>query len=214
MIKENTVWLQISTEVVRNIGFNIDEKSFAIYAYLLYQHFRSRDKDTKVVSINHNKMKVILGITDNRTIKNSFKILHTQGLVMEEVEKLPINKPLTVALLQPYDENWFTQLPINLNIHLDEVGLIGYRLMYYYESYINRSEITKDYCFPSYETIMSDLKISDKTLTRYNNRLKKEKLISITKHQVHFDNPFDDDLFDKYNNHYRVNLFNIKQMEK
>ncbi|MGE7840719.1 hypothetical protein ACQKNX_08000 [Lysinibacillus sp. NPDC093712] len=210
MIKEKLIWLQIPTEIVRNIGFNVDEKSFAVYAYLLYQKFRSHDKNNNVININHNKMKDGLGITDNRTIKNSFNILHNQGLIKEKVIKLPINKELKVTLLRPYDDNWFTQLPLNLNLYLDRIGLIGYRLMYYYESYINRNVISKDYCFPSYETILSDLKISDKTLTRYNNRLKKEKLISITKHQVHFDNPFDDNIFDKYNNHYRVNLFNIK----
>lgn len=208
-MKNNKVWLQVPTEIVRNIGFKIDEKTFAVYVYLLYKKFRGYEKNEMVIKVNNNIMKDSLGINDNRTIKKSFQILHEQGLIKEKISKLPINKDVSITLLLPYKDDWFTQLPLNLNLHIESIGLIGFRLMYYYESYINRNDIMKDYCFPAYETIITDLNISDKTLTRYNNKLKKEKLISITKHQVHFDNPFDEDKFDRYNNHYRVNLANI-----
>ena len=209
MKENNKIWLQVPTEIVRNIGFNIDEKTFAVYVYLLYKKFRGYEKDANIVKVNNNIMKVSLNINDNRTIKKSFQILHDQGLIKENLIKLPINKDISITLLQPFKDDWFTQLPLNLNLHIGTIGLLGYRLMYYYESYINRNDIMKDYCFPAYETIITDLNISDKTLTRYNNKLKKEKLISITKHQVHFDNPFDEDKFDRFNNHYRVNLSNI-----
>ena len=203
------LWLQVPTEIVRNIGFNIDEKSFAVYAYLLYKKFRSRDKDNNLLKIDHNAMKNILCINDNRTLKRCFKVLYEQRLIKDEVSKFPTNGYLEVELLFPYRKDWFTQLPLDLLNKIKDTGHHGYRLMYYYESYINRNEVTQDYCYPSYITIREDLKISDDTLTKYNNVLKKLKLISIVKHEVQFDNPLDEDKFTRFNNHYRVNLFNI-----
>lgn len=209
MNDKNKLWLQVPTEIVRNIGFNIDEKSFAVYVYLLYKKFRMHDKNNTVLEVDHVSIKNALGINDNRTLKNCFKNLYEQKLIKNEINYFPIRKKLKLELLHPYRDDWFTQIPLNLNLHIETIGLIGYRLVFYYESYINRNDIMKDYCFPAYETIINDLNISDKTLTRYNNKLKKEKLISITKHQVHFDNPFDENKFDKFNNHYKVNLSNI-----
>ncbi|QIC46259.1 hypothetical protein GAG94_03420 [Lysinibacillus sphaericus] len=209
MVKENKLWLQVPTEIVRNIGFNIDEKSFAVYAFLLFKKFRSYDKNENVLKIDHNVMKNILNINDNRTLKRCFKMLYEQQLVEDEVSKFPTNGYLEVKLLSTYRKDWFTQLPIDLLNIINDTGHHGYRLMYYYESYINRNEVTQDYCYPSYITIREDLKISDDTLTKYNNALKKLKLISIVKHEVQFDNPLDEDRFTRFNNHYRVNLFNI-----
>lgn len=207
--KNKVMWLQVPTEIVRNIGFNVDEKSFAVYAFLLHEKFKTHDKNNSILEVDHISIKNSLGINDNRTLKNCFKNLYEQKLIKNEINDFPIRKKLKLELLHPYREDWFTQLPLNLNLHIESIGLIGYRLMYYYESHITRNNVMKDYCFPAYETIITDLNISDKTLTRYNNKLKKEKLISITKHQVHFDNPFDENRFDRYNNHYRVNIFNI-----
>ena len=211
MTKEKKLWLQIPTEVVRNIGFEIDEKAFAVYTSILFAKFKLSVPDNEVVKFKHSEMKNLLHINDGRTIKKALMQLCEQGLIIWEQDNLPRNGGnLEITPLQPFKKNWFTQLPINLNLHIGDIGLIGYRLMYYYESHINRKIVTKDYCYPSYETIMEDLQISDKTLTKYNELLKKEKLITVTKHKVHFDNPFDEGIFDRYNNHYRVNLLNIK----
>ncbi|KOS61478.1 hypothetical protein FJQ98_16455 [Lysinibacillus agricola] len=209
MSKESTIRLQIPTEVVRNIGFKIDEKSFAIYAFLLYQKFRSRDKNDPILQIDHVVMKNNLGINDNRTLKRCFKVLYDQKLIKNEISKFPTNGQLKVELLYPYRKDWFTQLPLKSLNRIEEIGHHGYRLMYYYESYINRNDISQDYCYPSYISIRDDLKISDDTLTKYNTQLKKLKLITITKHEVQFDNPLDENRFTRFNNHYRVNLFNV-----
>lgn len=208
-MRDKKVWLQVPTEIVRNIGFDIDEKSFSIYAYLLYTKFRSHNKDSPVLQIDHIAMKTNLGINDNRTLKKCFKVLHNQKLIKNEVSKFPTNGQLKVELLSQFRKDWFTQLPINLLNKIKETGYNGFRLMYYYESYINRNNITQDYCYPSYIAIREDLKISDDTLTKYNDRLRKLKLITITKHEVQFDNPLDENRYTRFNNHYRVNLINI-----
>lgn len=209
MSEKNKLWLRVPTEIVRNIGFKIDEKSFAAYAFLLYKKFSALNKNSKILQIDQNVMKNNLGINDNRTLKRCFKVLYEQGLINKEISEFPTNGYLEVELLFPYKEDWYTQLPLDLLNRIKETGHHGYRLMYYYESYINRKDIMKDFCYPSYIAIREDLKISNDTLTKYNNALKKLKLITIEKHKVQFDNPLDEDRFTRFNNHYRINLFNI-----
>lgn len=202
MSDKNKIWLQVPTEIVRNEGFNIDEKSFTVYAFLLYKQFKAFNDSE--IEVNLKDIKIVTGITDNRTIKKCFSILHNQGLI-SEIKRLPINKALNITLFKTYKDNYFTQMPLELLKNLDTVGLIGFRLMYYYESYINRKNVTSLYCYPSYETIQEDLKISNFSVTKYNKILQKEKLIIITKHKGEY-NPFCDDGLDRFNNHYRVNL--------
>lgn len=206
MNKGSNLWLQVPTEVVRNIGFNIDEKSFAIYAFLLFKKFKAFNNCEIDVSLKD--IKVVTGITDNRTIKKCFVNLHNQCLIKYEIDKLPINKPLQIIMLEPYKSDYFTQIPLELLKSIDSVGLIGFRLMYYYESYINRSNISKLFCYPSYETIQIDLGISNFSVTKYNKLLAKEKLITITKHKAEYD-PFGDSGLEKFNNHYSVNLHKL-----
>jgi len=206
MSDKNKLWLQMPTEVVRNIGFNIDKKSFAVYAYLLYKKFKAfNNSEIDVLLID---IKAVTGITDNRTIKKCFSNLHSQGLIKNQIDKLPINKPLQIIMLEPYKNDYFTQLPLELLKLLNSIGLIGFRLMYYYESFINRSNVSKQFCYPSYETIQIDLGISNFSVTKYNKLLVKEKLITITKHKAEYD-PFGDSGLEKFNNHYSVNLHKL-----
>ncbi len=206
MSKESTIWLQIPTEIVRNIGFKVDEKSFAVYAFLLYKKFKAFNNSE--IDVLLKDIKVVTGITDNRTIKKCFSNLHNQGLIKNKIDKLPINNPLQITMLKPYKDDYFTQIPLDLLRSIDSIGLIGFRLMYYYESYINRSDMTKLFCYPSYETIQIDLGISNFSVTKYNKLLAKEKLITITKHKAEYD-PFGDGGLEKFNNHYTVNLDKI-----
>lgn len=205
MNKEKKIWLQIPNRIIRNTEFNIDEKSFAIYAFLLFKKF-------KVFNVNEievllRDIKAVTGIVDNRTLKKCFITLHTQGLVQNKVVELPINKPIKFEMSNFSNEN-FTQIPLNLLKSIDSIGLIGFRLMYYYESYINRKNVTKQFCYPSYETIQDDLKISNFSVTKYNKILVNEKLLTITKHKVEYD-PFGDSGLERFNNHYTINLFKI-----
>lgn len=205
MSKEKRIWVQIPNEVIRNNGFKIDEKSFAIYAYLLYKKFQAFNNNK--IDVPLMDIKYVTGITDNRTIKKCFSILHDQGLI-SAIKKLPINNPLQIELLQPYKDNYFTQIPLELLKSINVVGVIGFRLMYYYESFINRKNVTKQYCYPSYENIQEDLGISNFSVTKYNKLLVKEKLITITKHKVEYDS-FGDSGLERFNNHYSVNLHNL-----
>ncbi|MEQ6355206.1 hypothetical protein ABNX05_11310 [Lysinibacillus sp. M3] len=206
MVQKNRMWLQVPTEIVRNIGFIIDEKSFAVYAFLLYKKFKAFNNNQIDVLIRD--IKAVTEITDNRTIKKCFLNLHNQGLIKDEIDKLPINKSLQITMLEPYKSDYFTQLPLELLKSLNSIGLIGFRLLYYYESYINRSNISKQFCFPSYETIQVDLGISNFSVTKYNKLLAKEKLLTITKHKAEYD-PFGDSGLEKFNNHYSVNLHKL-----
>jgi len=206
MNDKNKLWLQVPTEIVRNIGFNIDEKSFAVYAFLLYKKFKAFNNSE--IDVFLKDIKAVIGITDNRTIKKCFSNLHNQGLINSQLDKLPINKPLQIIMLESYKSDYFTQLPLELLKSIDSIGLIGFRLLYYYESYINRSTISKQFCYPSYETIQIDLGISNFSVTKYNKLLTKEKLITITKHKAEYD-PFGDSGLEKFNNHYSVNLHKI-----
>jgi len=206
MSDKTKLWLQVPTEIVRNIGFNLDEKSFAVYAYLLYKKFKAFNNSE--IDVLLRDIKVVTGITDNRTLKKCFLNLHNQGLIKNQIDKLPINKPLRFIMLEPYKSDYFTQLPLELLKSIDNIGLIGFRLMYYYESYINRSNMSKQFCYPSYETIQIDLGISNFSVTKYNKLLTKEKLLTITKHKAEYD-PFGDSGLEKFNNHYSVNLHKL-----
>ncbi len=205
MNEEKTIWLQIPNRIIRNTELNIDEKSFAIYAFLLFKKF-------KVFNINEievllSDIKAVTGIVDNRTLKKCFVTLHTQGLVRNKVVELPINKPIRFEMSDFSNEN-FTQIPLKLLKLIDSIGLIGFRLMYYYESYINRKNVTNQFCYPSYETIQDDLKISNFSITKYNKILVNEKLLTITKHKAEYD-PFGDSGLERFNNHYTINLYKI-----
>lgn len=203
MSKEKRIWLQIPNEIIRNTGFNIDEKSFAIYAFLLFKRFQAYNNSE--IDVLLKDIKFVTGITDNRTVKKCFSILSNQGLIRVDFDSLPINNPIHFTMLKPYKDNYFTQIPLNLLKSLDTIGVIGFRLMYYYESFINRENVTKQFCYPSYETIQEDLGISNFSVTKYNKLLVKEKLITITKHKVEYD-PFGDSGLERFNNHYSVNL--------
>ncbi|UUV25900.1 MULTISPECIES: hypothetical protein [Lysinibacillus] len=206
MSKEKRIWLQIPNEIIRNTGFNIDEKSFAIYAFLLFKRFQAYNNGE--IDVLLKDIKFVTGITDNRTVKKCFSILSDQDLIRVDFDSLPINNPIHFKMLKPYKENYFTQIPLNLLKSLDTIGVIGFRLMYYYESFINRENVTKQFCYPSYETIQEDLGISNFSVTKYNKLLVKEKLITITKHKVEYD-PFGDGGLERFNNHYSVNLHMI-----
>lgn len=206
-MRDSKVWLQVPTEIVRNIEFNIDEKSFAVYAYLLFRKFKAFNVNE--IDMVLKDIKLATNITDNRTLKKCFLVLYEQGLLQNKICSLPVNNPIKFIMTNPCKKDYFTQLPLELMKGIDKIGLIGFRLMYYYESYINRKNVTKQFCYPSYETIQEDIGISNFSVTRYNKLLVKEKLITITKHKAVYD-PFSDSGLERFNNHYAVNLNNIK----
>lgn len=203
--------LQIPTEVIRNVNFIIDEKTFTVYAYLLYVKFRSYSNE---IEVDHNNLKRRTNITDNRTLRRCLDKLYDNKLISEKVEKFPIKKKLPITLLDTCDMNWFTQLPMDIFYDLDEIGYVGFRLLFYYESFINRKKVTQLFSFPSYVNIKEDLNICNDSISKYNSILSNKKYITITKHEAEIDDFLDDGRFVRYNNHYRVNIDRMVKNKK
>ena len=197
-------WLQIPNNVIRNP--NIDEKAFTIYAYLLFRQFKNFGN--KVIEIEPKHIKTVARITNNRVLLKSLSQLYEQNLINEQYIALPRRNKMNITIRQAECKDYFTQLPVELLQRLDEVGYVGFRLMYYYESYINRRTVNRLYSYPSYHVIEQDLNISNPTITKYNKLLSDLQLISITKHKVEAD-PFGEVPLERYNNHYHVNIENV-----
>jgi hypothetical protein len=107
----------------------------------------------------------------------------------------------------------FTQLPATILNKIDTIGTTGLRLLYYYESFVNRTErLERQFAFPSLLTIGKALKINKDTVIEYNRILHKNDLVSIIKHELKHDGEYNEQgkqLFIKYNNHYRVQVQNL-----
>jgi hypothetical protein len=95
---------------------------------------------------------------------------------------------------------------------VNEIGCIGVRLLYFYESYINRNNNKVKFCYVSYETVRDCIGLSTKTIAEYNDVLIKTKLLKVTKHRLGTEYEYDKDdalVFDRWNNHYEVRLDKI-----
>jgi hypothetical protein len=199
--------IQVPDEIIKNEWFKMNSYTFTVYTYLKFLHFRNYNIDE--MEINHNKFKHKLYISDNRTLKKCFETLHKEQIIMEYINKLPTkgNIKLTFNPL-PYESKKFTQLPATIINKIEHIGAIGLRLLFYYESFINRKEArAKQFAFPSIETISKDLKLNHETILKYNDILKENKLLKIKKHKLEFTFEYDEldqPLFTKYNNHYCV----------
>ncbi|QJI52337.1 hypothetical protein [Psychrobacillus phage Perkons] len=202
------LFIQIEDEIIRNKLFKLDANTFVIYAYLKYLHFRTFGKNE--MEIDHNFLKNKLYINDNRTVKRSLEVLHKQGVILELINKLPSKGGIKVTFNdETIESNSFTQLPVTILHKIEHIGVLGVRLLFYYESFINRnSDITEQFAFPSVETTAETLGISFKTVYKYNEILKEKKLLKVDKHELDLDgyDNLDNALFTKYNNHYYVKL--------
>lgn len=166
--------------------------------------------DSNEFEVSNNKLKTYIGIADNKTIKKSYANLYDQGYFLEPVELLrgkPVKFSINKDKLSSKEE--YTQLPIYTIEHLDTIKHVGFRLLYYYSSYINYNHTSKLYAYPSIETIKKHLNINKNTVHDYNEILKKAKLISIEKHKLGHNNTYDhNDRLEhiKYNNHYILHV--------
>lgn len=206
--------LQIPNEIVRNEnGIKLDERAFCVYAYLCYMRFRSGGKFK--ININHHAIKNLFNIKDNSTLKNHFKKLYNNGLIVDEVKVLPSHKQLSIQieLSEKCKSNQFTQLPADLLYFIPKIGCAGFKLLYYYESYIDRTKPTKDYAYPAMETIKCHLKIGNDKIIKYNKLLSDCKLLKVTKHEVQCDD-LDNYGLIRYNNHYKVRIDRMIKEEK
>jgi hypothetical protein len=134
---------------------------------------------------------------------------------MEYIDKLPSKGTITITFKpMPIEDLIFKQVQATILNRIDKIGTTGMRLLFYYESYINRQDpITEQFAYPSIETASKILKIDEDTITKYNEILVKEKLLKITKHKLEYTdelNALDEPIrFIKYHNHYHVQLHNL-----
>lgn len=201
--------IQIPDDIVRNKAFKMNSNTFGIYALLKFLHFRNYNKNE--LTIDHNHLKHKLYISDNRTMKKAFTTLHKQQIILEHVSKLPTRGALNITFdPEAVQSAKFTQLPATILNRMEHIGTIGLRLLFYYESFINRKDKPeKQFAFPAIETISKDLGLDESTIIKYNEILKKNKLLKIKKHKIMWDGQYDEldkILYVKYNNHYFVKV--------
>jgi hypothetical protein len=206
----------LSDEVVRNP--NITSKAFVAFAKLC-EMYGKRKTDT--LEVDHKAFKGYLSISDNRSFKAILHNLYDNNLILNKIDALPRRSALEIQInkeMTPlHNKNMFTQLDIRLidKKILDEIGTYGIRLMYYYESRINRLELYKDHAYASIETISKDTGFAKDTIGKYNEILEKRKLIWIKKFKLQYagwetdGNVID---FARYANHTYVKVENIPKL--
>jgi hypothetical protein len=210
-MEKTKLFIQIPDNIIRNTTSKMDSNTFAVYTYLTFLHFRNYKEDA--IKLDHNKFKHKLYITDNRTFKKALTTLHKQGLILEYINKLPTKGGLTLTFNPAPLDNGFTQLPATIFNMMEHIGTVGLRMLFYYESFINRTDpIEKQIAYPAIETTAATLGINKDTVIKYNDILIKCKLLKVTKHKIEHTgeyNNLDEPIFTKYNNHYNVNVGKI-----
>lgn len=195
--KQPITVVQIPNSIVKNKEITVN--AFAVYVYLKRESFRKREDKLKL-KLDHNEIKHKLGMSkDNRPLLAALQNLHRQGLIKEEILKMPIHSPLFITLIE-VEPAPFTQLPIEIIEKVPTIKSRGLRLMYYYESYINRKQVLRQFAFPSFETIQEDLGFNQNTIIKYNKLLVDNKMLKVTKHKAE-QGEFG---FEKWNNHYFI----------
>ena len=202
-----TLFVHVPNGVVRDS--NLSSIDFCVLSRLLFLRFISQSQN--IVEIDVSKFKEILHISDNRTLKNSFRRLKALGYISNNVE---LNRRSTSSIeinIDKFDLSMnFTRLPVLIFKYITEIGYPGIRLLFYYESYINRKDSLRRYCYPSQETIKTETKLSTRSIIEYNKRLVKSKLLKVTQHDPL---PEYDEVgelnWNRWNNHYDVRLENL-----
>lgn len=190
--------LQIKNSLIKNPKFS--SGAFCTYAYLKNKVYLF---DNNKFELRGRQVMTDLQISNTRTFNKFVSELSNLNIITEE-SRLNKGGSFKVEFLTDDSKQNFTQLPRGLIDKITEIGLIGFRLLYYYESYINRTKQVDRvaFAFPSYETICSDLDISKPTLSKHNKILVDKKLLSIKKHNVTNNAGMDDEKFYRFNNHY------------
>lgn len=212
--------IQIPTSIVRNNEITAQE--FVLLGKLIQAYQLSGRKSE--YEISHKNLMFLLNIGDNNTFKKAYNNLAKQGYLLDALDKLPRKNGIKVKvnpdiIPKKSGKEPFVQLTselLNKSV-IVEIGYIGIRLIYYFESYINRKVLYKDRCFASEETIAAHLGITKRTVITYNKKIKKVKFVKIEAHKLEDTGEFvkkgesEVQLFNKYNNHYYVNREKISE---
>lgn len=204
--------IQLPISIIRNP--DISCVTFYVYAKLI-QHYYVHKGNSDTLKIDHKKFMYFSNINSNKTFKKVLLELFNNKLIKRYIEQLPRSGLMEIELNTFFNKEkkyQFAQLPFYLldKCVLDVIGYEGYRLLYYYKSYINDA---RQFCFCSRDTIARDIGISDNSVDKYNKILKKCKLVRITKHELKGNEEYDKnefgtiiEKFTKYNNHYMLRL--------
>jgi len=203
--------IQIASEVIKNP--KLTHESFLVYCKLIQHYYVNKGK-TNIIQIDHKKFMYFSNIKSNQTFKKCINQLYEFELVENKIDTLPRVGLIRIALNKKYlckIKNFsFAQLPYKFldKCVIDTIGSEGFRLMYYFKSYINNG---REFCFSSRETIAKEIGSNPKTIDKYIRLLKKHKFIKIDRHQIedtgrYITNEFGKEKveFRKYNNHYHL----------
>ncbi|MBT2759871.1 hypothetical protein [Paenibacillus sp. ISL-20] len=201
------LFVHVPNNVVRD--GNLSSIDFCVFMRLLFLLFITNSKDT--IEVDIAKFKRVLNINDNRTLKSSIERLRKLGYICNNVKFNRRSTSSVVINMNKIDlKNNFTRLPTSIFKYIADIGHPGVRLLFYYESYINRKDSLRLYCYPSNETIKAETKLSNRSIIEYNKRLVKSKLLKMTQHDPE---PEYDDIgelsWNRWNNHYDVRLENL-----
>lgn len=208
--------IQIPNSIVRSGTFSPVE--FVMIGNLIQAYYmQPGDNKQYIFEIDHSNFMHYSKVKKNETFKKYLSNLHNNGIILNEIDKLPRKDGLKIHinsnLINP---EYFTQMEYSTLSRkvIDKVGHTGIRLLYYYESFINRKN-NKEFCFVSIETIQKELGLSNKTITEYNKKLKAAYFIKVEAnpidHEYFTTSKGDRLLFTKYNNHYYVKQENISK---
>ncbi|WHX32887.1 hypothetical protein QNK09_12050 [Brevibacillus agri] len=214
-----TFKIQIPNAIVRNP--NLESTAFVVLAKLIQIHSLLHRPDT--ITFDYSKVMNDLCIKENRTFKSALKNLFEQGYILDQIERLPRKSMLAIRMnknkVNPSKEGKWTQLPITYlhRVILQKIGHIGFRLLYYYESYIYRGSVDGLWAYPSIDTIAADIGITQTTVKKYNKLLHNEKFIKIDTFEVEGIEIYDENnvyryTLDRYHNKYSVEIDRIEKL--
>lgn len=226
-------YIQIPNRVIR--ANELDDVTFFVYCKLIQYYWYKFGKQNPL-ELDHHALKYHTGIKSNKKLKECLQKLYQHKLIKTEIEELPRNEMLKIELNTFFDKEklaeinevrkkqgkeekvyYFAQLPCELlDVRiLNIVKYTGVRLMYYYQSYVNKSTNSVfPYAFTSLKTIEKETGLSENTIIKYNSILKKNNLLYIEKHQKGSIDRYgkqNEEVFSVkiFNNHYHVQDFEI-----
>jgi hypothetical protein len=201
--------VQIPNQVIRNP--NVSSLEFMIITKFKELEYENSSSEFFIHSKSH--LKDVFRLNDNRTIKKSLNNIYEEGYLSKPVtiDSHSIGKVILNNELLKVKSN-FTQVYMSIMKYYDSIGANGVRLLFYYESYINRKITNNQFCYASIKTISAETGLNSKTIIKYNEILKKQKLLHIDKHKLGTEYRYDENdkvIFSKFNNHYSVRLESI-----
>lgn len=209
MSKKSKPHVRVPTNIVRNTDLQLGNGEFQLYVRLCHLHFKNYGNE--LITVDHKKLMKNIMISDTRTLKKRLNNLHTSKLIKNKIDKLPRNGQIVVEFNSDMlNSSHFTQMSLKVFDYINKIDEHAFRLLFYYKSHINKDDKEKDrsFCFVGYDTLAKNLKMSKKTIANANEILKEEKLIKVEKYKLGTDYQYNEDdelVYDRYNNHYRVN---------